>query len=193
MKVFLFMDFFFLERFQKFSHWSQKTFGLTNFWWAKFLAKIVFILSMLDYIIDVVGGMSGLALFLDSALQVYWLVVFVRVAKLCSNLDNKYENGYKYINERIIEWIGKRISYFIFLFPWSVLGIVISVITMDISIMMIILPSSIAIGLIIPCAYFLSCTPLPPGDSKAKLWLKGAKKKLKEAFSPNLEPVPTPC
>ncbi len=43
------VDIFFLNPFQKFSHWSQKTLGPTNFGWARFCVILFLAVTALIY------------------------------------------------------------------------------------------------------------------------------------------------
>ncbi|MEN8252582.1 MAG: hypothetical protein ABFQ53_03315 [Patescibacteria group bacterium] len=185
MKVFL--------NFQKFSEWSQKTFGLTCFWWAKFFAKISFISITLDYIMDFVSIQSAFTLTLDVFMEVFLFYIFVGTVKTCDKLDEKYRNGHKYVNERLLSWVPNRCTYLFFVPLMIVPLLFLGVLENNMYFVFTMLPFVVAISAIIPTLYFMSCTPLPPGESKVKTWLKNAKKKLSEAFVPEPELAPSVC
>jgi hypothetical protein len=190
-KVFLFIDLLVLIAvFQKFSSWSQKTFGLTNFWWAKFFAKAVFILWTVDYIMGFFEGNSQVFLVFASLFEIYMAVFMYNVIKLSERLEEKYAKGHKHMNERIYLWAFMRIQVLL-LCSWVSLT----------SLSLIFVGSNpwtatiVSVGFIlIPgVMFFLSCTPISPTDSKVKMWLKNMKKKVAEILSPDMEPEPSSC
>lgn len=190
-RVFLYIDIkILLNTFQRLSDLSQKTIGLTNFWWAKFFLKMAFIAATLDNILNFFDGTHVVILLIDMMCQVAWVIWLYKISDLCSELEGKYANGQKNLNERAITLIFHRIIignscgyFFITILLLSIMsanplqGIPIEIVLVTIPL----------------CTYFISCTPLPPGQSKVKVWLKSVKRKMTEAPSPQPDLAPSRC
>jgi len=190
-RVFLYIDInILLNTFQRLSNLSQKTIGLTNFWWAKFFLKIAFIAATLDNILDFFEGAHVAILLIDMLCQVLWVFELYRISDLCSELEEKYANGQKNLNERAVTLIFYRIIIGNWCGYFSVIMLLLSIMSTN---PLQGVPLGIALATIPPCMYFISCTPLPPSESKVKMWLKSAKKKMTEAPSPQPDLAPSRC
>ncbi len=189
--VAVFGDLWILSKvFQKFSTWSQNTFGLTNFWWTRFFLKIGFIAMTINIIINFKVDAYAWIIFLQSVFWLFMLVFVLGIDKLCIKLEKRYTKGHKHVNKRIKTLFMSRVMYSV-LSGWNfVLLLILIVKTRGLgeNILPDIMVSTVPI-----CLYFISCTPLPPSQSKLKVWLKNMKKKATKVLSPEVEPEPSPC
>ncbi|XLQ19776.1 MAG: hypothetical protein ACKUBY_04245 [Candidatus Moraniibacteriota bacterium] len=190
-KVVIYGDLWILSNiFQKFSTWSQKTFGLTNFWWTRFFATIAFVAFTIQFYL--VFDVTAYAWIIFSRILI-WLLLLAFVLGIndtCLELDKKYANGYSYVNERVKALFLHRIM-------WSIAHVW----NFSLDLMRTLTTGNlheawlfdITLGLIPVCLYFISCTPLPPGQSKVSKWIKGVKNKMQQVFSPEPSLAPSRC
>lgn len=159
-----------------------------------FLARVMCDAEIIFYFVIIVLCFNDLKRFFDSMMIVFIMSLFaykrkhsIRILEISS--EKQLKNGMKNSN---------RISaYFLRLYTLAAAIIVIFIITSSWSILIkdplyfrivIIWGINFQLQHIEEC--FASCTPLPPGTSKVKQWLKNMKESLSNVFAP--EPVCVP-
>ncbi|MFC1608577.1 hypothetical protein ACFL2R_00385 [Patescibacteria group bacterium] len=171
---------------ERFSHWTQRWFGLTNFWWAKIV--IVIGMSMVvasiffawpeasNDVIKNIGIGFFFCLYFCEFVQIFKLE-----KKVCSNL--KFQNYAKqagFLNRLVMQLV-------FFLGPIGLRGA-------DALIAGHLGLASLSASWIcrIVSFYFASCTPLPPSESKVKKWIRKGVENVAEIFAPEPIPIPVP-
>ncbi len=200
------VDMFFLNPFQKFSHWSQKTLGLTNFWWARFclilfLALVALLYGLYchqvmhdkDKVFSAWSIVIVVLIFLIGA--VFWLICNL----IERNCDNNLHRGTG--NVFTSHLLGFRLIFLFFSIYSNArfIAMLISIAVMNYNYLDI--KSILGLFCIwfifggfmsLPCAflYFVSCSPLPPGQSKIKAKAKELKEKVSGFLSPQPDATP---
>jgi len=133
---------------QRFQNFTQRKIGKDCFFWAKFLC---FLIAMIPFIIISVSSLREAL-----PVSIYFcllMLIFIGAIGVLERIVKEEIANKKTMNPfRNCLFIARIGFTIIFLFFWP-----------DTFIMVMI-------------AYFLSCTPLPPGESKARKWLNSLKK-----------------
>lgn len=177
------LDAFLLNKFQKFSDWSQEWIGWNNFFWA----RIVFVLVTLEW-----TGSEVLNFFIDKGpsipFDIFFALLTVAVALFLKGvidiIEQKCMNNDTYANDIAIRGASYRewVILFTFIFLGDIpRGIGIIRISADITTfahgLKAILSGTDQVFMLI-MLYFLGCTPKPPKRSKARKLIEKVKEKL---------------
>lgn len=164
--------------FQKFAHWTQRTFGINNFIWAR----------MLDFV------WLSIAIYQD-IFSVYWLffvcihfllflIFYVHILGaecICA----KENNGTRYLNPaRMSDLFACCRLWMVSIVPFAVLKIFSKGLYES--------GDDIKYISFVLYFYFVACIPLPPCKSKIRKMTEKLAEMLKSAFAPTPAPVPIP-
>lgn len=180
------------DLFQPLAHRAQRLTGKTNFWlakWACILGCIALLFTCVQAVLffGIASLMGKLVVFL---LLTEIFLAFFHIREL-EREDRRFsENREGVMNKERIIGSRKRammlilLLFFItFLLPLAfatpIWGMTVSFVVAEIA--------------YLSYYYFHACTPLPPGESKARKWLGAFLAKLNEKLSPMLEPSSLEC
>ncbi len=180
--VLLYIDMITLNCVQAFQDWTQSVFGLDCFFWAKLLTKIAFITYTLNCVTYIVTRSVDMFTFLNILYILWAMSVFYRGMNFIENIEKDCEKNRETLNVQFFRLLGARILCI------KVLIFFVILFTLFHNMPILLATASISAFF---AHYFVSCTPLPPSESKVKTWLKKAKKKTQEALLPEPEPCPT--
>lgn len=179
-----------LDKFERFSHWWQKTFGQDCFWLAR-MAAILFSLSLLVFVISEIwwrkpNGKIGAELWLLEWIPGYLLFSWIE------QVDKKVHKMHirSLANQLKMELIYIRI-FLLFTVPIYIAATfyVLSTTAPYVPIIYRLIGAHFYLWLI-PTFYFISCDPLPPAKSKVRKWLESFTTAIKRFFA--LPPQPAP-
>ncbi len=170
-----------LGRVQAFQDWTQSMFGLDCFFWAKLLTKIAFMTYVLEYIKDIAIEKVGISIFISVVCILWATQAFYRGMNFIEKTEKDCEKNREVLNKQFVLLVINRLLCIKFLILFVVL------VTLFHDIPILLATASVSVFF---AHYFVSCTPLPPSQSKVKTWLKKAKEKVQEAFLPEPETSP---
>ncbi|MFC1644640.1 hypothetical protein ACFL08_01280 [Patescibacteria group bacterium] len=167
-----------LRGFEKFSHWTDRWFGVDNFLWAKISIVAVGAIAVMSVHVD--DYSFALKCYVNTCIAILFLCYFTT----CFFQEKKVKSNPRFRNEFEKSWFFSRIF---------VLGVLVKYFSVwimrgredDLVFLLSWLIFSFSV-------YFMSCTPLPPSESKVKSWLKKVIRKTAEVFSPAPALVPVP-
>ncbi len=179
-----------LSIYQKFSDWFQKTFGPTNFSLARACLMCLCLLNLSWFVIPVII-LKDFA-FTTIILMVLVVIILFLGFRICTRSEREYfkktRNNFLNKNEKtFFVWRIFSITFFIFR-----IIIFIQTLTADFSVDLVIIYGALAGHhiIIVHFFYFVSCTPLPPGESKVKAKLKKIREKVSGFLSPQPDATP---
>lgn len=184
MKAFTGLDDFLIDEvFQKFAWWFQKLTGRTNFWLAR-ASYLMAALFVIPWLIPFQLSPLPSSLVIMTILALLYLAATLWINQKLKEIEKKFL-------ERQSE--EATVSQFrIVGVPLRIIGIFVCLIISGWSILFYKVTANmgflwgIAFSVFsVKGLYFFSCTPLPPGKSKVKEWLKSLKAKFIPVYGEN--------
>lgn len=191
MQVIKSFDTLVLAVYQRFAHWFQKIFGPTNFALARACLICLCFINFTCF---------GMAIIILKDFAIITIVLMALVGallflgfRICARSEKEYyrKAGNNFLNKNEKTFLKWRL--FVILFFGFRISVFIKVLATDFNVSRAIIYGMIACHyvIIIHFFYFISCTPLPPGESKVKTKWKAMKEKLSGSLSsqPNVTPA----
>ncbi len=172
-------DWMFDAGFQRFAHWFQRLTGKNNFFLARYVPCMI--IGMLAIV-----GLWHPAVFIVSIMSLVNLPVTFRVVAQIERQFAK-DSTSRTMNPLRAHPLGIKLRLlvtFVLGIPfWQWLFMFTSMHEVTYGCAMVTMHASL-----ISVIYFISCTPLPPGESKFKKWLTSLKESFSE-FQPQVSPT----
>lgn len=168
--IFEAIDSFLLEKvFQNFSDFFQMATGMTCF----FLAKIAIILSFVSWVIHMISdpGDNPYLLFFFSLFTLYLAYNAWQLTVIADVAEWQMNEGRRMKNPAALALFPPRFLSLL-IFPLSLIG-ALSLRGHGWASDQRLLYLNVFVMFGVIWIYFFSCTPLPPGEKKAKQWLEG--------------------
>ena len=173
-----------LAVYQKISNWFQKIFGLTNFALARVCLMYLCVENLILFVIGIAvlkdfGFITVILMFIVGVLLCFGFRICARSEKV---YYTKTKNNFLNKNEKTL------LKWRIFSVVFCVFRIIVftQILVTNFSVELVIIYGLLTCHnmIVVHFFYFVSCTPLPPGESKVKAKLKKLKEKVSEFLSP---------
>ncbi|MFC1644515.1 hypothetical protein ACFL08_00635 [Patescibacteria group bacterium] len=161
---------------EKFSRWTQKWFGLNNFFWVR-VCCLFAVFYAVQGLINIASDPKQDA-FCETQACCSYVILSVATFFMVFWTEKDVNKHPRYENELKISFYSCRLLPVLMLVVYSFD----SVAGLDMC------PKSLTFVSL--SAYLLCCTPLPPSDSKVKQLIKEGLRKARKAIVPNTVPVP---
>lgn len=174
------MDDYLIKRYQRLTNKFQVCTGKTNFWLAKILAEISFVMHSFLQITWFVRDKGILTKTIDAFVLIVGLGAFLVMRKACERREAESFSEKGVMNDAVLKHQRLRL-WIIFLSSFTlaiaILGLVVSIKILEVRGCIIFSASAVMNVSLISSAYFYACTPLPPQKSKLKEWFRSFFKK----------------